>query len=137
MIRTRFKKVLLVAPDVFPDQLIADCRDLKHVALISNIFPSLYEFNPDIVIFDYDHLGKDIEKVLRRISINKFYDKLKVCCYKSKPNTKTDDLLKTLGVDHLIYTEDISKSPDNKKAPNNTSTIFDSSILKWVVSASH
>ena len=137
MVRTRFKKVLLVAPDVFPDQLIAGCRVIKHIAAISNIFPSLYEFNPDIIIFDYDYLAKDIEKVLRRISINKFYDKLKVCCYKSAPNTKTDDLLKTLGVDHLIYTEDISKPQKNKVVRNNPGTIFDPSILKWVASASH
>lgn len=137
MVRTRFKKVLLVAPDVFPDQLIADCKVIKHIAAIGNIFPSLYEFNPDVIIFDYDYLAKDIEKVLRRISINKFYDKLKVCCYKSAPNTKTDDLLKTLGVDHLIYTEDILKPQKNKAARTNLGTIFDSSILKWVASTSH
>lgn len=88
MIRTRFKKVLLVAPDLFPDQLLADCKSVKHISTVSSIFPSLYEFNPDLVIFDHEYLGKDMEKILRRIMANKFYDRLKICCYKNSPNEK-------------------------------------------------
>ena len=137
MVLTRFKKVLLVAPDVFPDQLIADCKVIKHISAISDLFPSLYGFNPDIIIFDYDYVARDIEKVLRRISINKFYDKLKVCCYKSSPNTKTDDLLRTLGVDHLIYSEDISKPQKSKTVLYNLGTILDTSFLTWVASTPH
>jgi hypothetical protein len=136
MIRIRFKKVLLVAPGVFPDQLIADCKNVKHISTVGNIFPALYEFNPDMVIFDYDFIGTDIEKVLRRISINKFYDKLKICCYKSIPNSKTDSFLKALGVDHLIYQEDITKPQKSKTLLDNFSTIFDISILKWVANVS-
>jgi hypothetical protein len=136
MIRTRFKKVLLVAPDVFPDQLLTDYKNVKHIATVSSIFPSLYELNPDMIIFDYNYMGKDLEKVLRRININKFYNKLKICCYKSVPNQKTDSLLKALGVDYIIYQEDITKPQKNKTLLNNFSTIFDVSILKWVANVS-
>ncbi len=110
MIRTRFKKVLLVAPDVFPGQLLTGNKNVKHIAAISGIFPSIFELNPNVIIFDYDYVGADIEKVLRRIKINRFYDKLKICCYKARPNEKTDSLLKALGVDHLFYQEDILKA---------------------------
>jgi len=137
MIRTRFKKVLLVAPDVYPDRLLADCSIVKHISAVGNVFPSLFELNPDMIIFDYDHVGTDIEKVLRRIRINKFYSKLKVCCYKDRPNSKTDSLLKALGVDYLIYSEDLIDTQKNKTALNNIGSIFDSSILKWVAGVSH
>jgi len=137
MIRTRFKKVLLVAPDVYPDRLLADCSIVKHISAVGNIFPSLFELNPDMIIFDYDHVGTDIEKVLRRIRINKFYSKLKVCCYKDRPNSKTDGLLKALGVDYLIYSEELRETQKSKTVLNNIGSIFDSSILKWVASVSH
>src|SRR6185312_11394000 len=137
MIRTRFKKVLLVAPDVYPDRLLADCSIVKHISAVGNVFPSLFELNPDMIIFDYDHVGTDIEKVLRRIRINKFYSKLKVCCYKDRPNSKTDSLLEALGVDYLIYSEDLIDTQKNKTALNNIGSIFDSSILKWVAGVSH
>jgi len=137
MIRTRFKKVLLVAPDVYPDRLLADCSIVKHISAVGNVFPSLFELNPDMIIFDYDHVGTDIEKVLRRIRINKFYSKLKVCCYKDRPNSKTDGLLKALGVDYLIYSEDLIDTQKSKTALTNIGSIFDSSILKWVAGVSH
>ena len=137
MIRKHFKKVLLVAPDVFPGQLLTDYKNLKHISIVSNIFPCLYELNPEMVIFDYDYIGDDIQKVLRRISINKFYDKLKVCCYKTYRNEKTDSLLKALGVNYLIYQEDLIKPEKNKTLLNNLSAIFDTSILKWVANVSH
>ncbi|HWZ17029.1 MAG TPA: hypothetical protein VNW95_17455 [Mucilaginibacter sp.] len=137
MIRTRFKKVLLVAPDVFPGQLLADNKNVKHIAAISGIFPSIFELNPQVIIFDYDYIGADIEKVLRRIKINRFYDKLKICCYKSTPNEKTDSLLKALGVDHLFYQDDMAKLQKNKTILGSVAAMFDASIMKWVANASH
>jgi hypothetical protein len=137
MIRTRFKKVLLVAPDVFPDQLLTDYNHVKHISTISSIFPSIYQLNPDLIVFDYDFMGKEMEKVLRRININKFYDKVKICCYKNTPNEKTDSLLKVLGVDHLIFKEDLIKSQKSKSVFNAVNTIIDTSILKWVASVAN
>jgi hypothetical protein len=136
MIRTRFKKVLLVAPSVFPEQLLTDYKNVKHVAAINGIFPSIFELNPNVIIFDYDYIGQDIEKILRRIKINRFYDKLKICCYKSSPNQKTDSLLKALGVDHVFYQDDIT-TPKSKTILNSFNSMFDTSIMKWVASVSH
>ncbi len=137
MIRTRYNKVLLVAPEVFPDELLTDYKNVKHISSISRIFPSLNELNPDLVIFDYEFVGKDLEKILRRININTFYDKLKIYCFKSRPDEKTDGLLKALGVDGLIYQEDLLKPSKNKTMVNNFSAVLDSSILKWIGAASN
>ena len=136
MIRKHFKNVLLVAPDVFPNQLLAGHKNIKHITALSSIFPSLNELKPDLIIFDYDYTGDGIEKVIRRIKINNFYSKLKICCYKSGPNEKTDSLLKALGVDHLVYREDLVKAHKNKTILN-LSAIFDTSIFKWVADVSH
>jgi hypothetical protein len=132
MIRTRFKNVLLVAPDVFPEQLLADYTYVKHISSITNIFPSIYQLNPDLILFDYDFMAKDIEKTIRRIKVNKFYNKIKICCYKNTSNEKTDSLLKALGVDQLIYREDLVKSTGSKSVLNTVHSIIDSSVLKWM-----
>jgi hypothetical protein len=137
MIRKHFKKVLLVAPDVFPDQLLAGFKNIKHISSVSGIFPALQELNPEIIIFDCDYVGKDIEKILRRININKFYNKLKIGCYKSVVNEETDSLLIALGADYLIYKEDLVRPEKNKTLLNNFGAIFDTSILKWVANVSH
>lgn len=137
MIRTRFKNVLLVAPDIFPDQLLSDYKNVKHISAVSSIFPSLYTFNPEMIILDFDYLGNDLEKVLRRIMANKFYSKLKVCCYKKSPHTKVDSFLRALGVDMIVYQEDILKAEKSKTILSNFSAILDVSILKWAGSVSN
>lgn len=137
MIRTRYNKVLLVAPEVFPDALLTNHRNVMHISSVSSIFPSLNELNPDLVIFDFEFIGKDLEKILRRINNNTFYEKLKICCYKNGPDEKIDSLLKALGVDYLIYQEDLVKPSKNKKLVNNFNAVLDSSILKWIGTASN
>jgi hypothetical protein len=137
MIRKHFKKVLLVAPDVFPNQLLTDFKNIKHITALSSIFPSLNELKPDMVIFDYDYTGEGIEKIIRRIKINNFYNKLKICCYKSAHDEKTDSLLKALGVDYVIYEEDLVRPEKNKTLLTNLGAIFDTSIFKWVANVSH
>ncbi|HEY5328067.1 MAG TPA: hypothetical protein VIJ27_13780 [Mucilaginibacter sp.] len=135
MVRKHFKKVLLVAPEVFPNELLAGYRNVLHISSVNRIFPSLYELNPAMVIFDYEFVGKDIEKILRRINVNKFYEKLKICCYKSGREEKSDSLLKALGVDYLVYREDLVKP--HKTLLNNFNVVFDTSILKWMGSVSN
>lgn len=137
MIRTRFKKVLLVAPAVLPNQLLADFKNVKHVSTINAIFPSIYELNPNVIVFDYDFMGTEMEKIVRRIKINKFYNKLKICCYKSVPNDKTDSLLKALGVDNFIYHADLEISQKSQTIVNSFNTIVDSSLMKLVASISN
>jgi hypothetical protein len=131
MIRTRFKNVLLVAPDVFPDQLLSDCKNVKRISSVNSIFPSLYTLHPDIIVLDYDYLGNDLEKVLRRIMANKFYSKLEVCCYKTSPHSKVDNFLRALGVDVIVYQEDMVKTEKGKTIFTNFNAILDASILKW------
>jgi hypothetical protein len=137
MIGSRLKKILLVAPEVFPEQLIAGYAYVKHVSSPANIFPSIFEFNPDLIVFDYDFLGRDLEKILRRIQTNKFYNKVKITCYKSDANLKVDGFLKVLGVDQFVYKEDLVKAQQPKKVFSNTSSIIDTSIMKLVASVSN
>jgi hypothetical protein len=132
MIRTRFKKVLLVAPEVFPEHLLTDYKHVKHISAVSSVFPSIFQFNPDLIIFDHDFMGSEMIKTLRRIQVNKFYNKIKINCYKNAPNEKTDSLLKVLGVDQFIYKEDLTKNLKSKAEVKNTHSIFDTSILKWM-----
>ena len=131
MVRTRFKNVLLVAPDVFPDQLINNYPHVKQVSVLNRVFPAIYQLNPDMIILDYDFIGADIEKIIRRIKANKFYDKIKICCYKNAPGIKAEGLLKALGVDHFIYKEDLVKSSKNNRVTSTVNSIIDASILKW------
>ncbi|HWZ03048.1 MAG TPA: hypothetical protein VNX40_05505 [Mucilaginibacter sp.] len=137
MIRTRFRKVILVASEIFQEQLIADYANVKHVQSIANIFPAIFESYPDLIVFDYDFLGKDLEKTLRRIQTNRFYDKIKIFCYKNDPNEKTDSFLKVLGVDQFIYRADLAKAPKQKTVLNTVNAIIDTSIIKLVASVSN
>lgn len=137
MIGARLKKLLLVAPDVFPQQLIAGYKEVKHISNTTPVFPVIFDFNPDVILFDYDHIGNDLEKTLRRITFNKFYQNLKICCYKNSPNEKTDSFLKALGVDHIIYKDDLTNTPKNKSVINLVESVLDASILKWVANAAN
>jgi len=137
MIHTRFKKVLLVAPEIFPDQLLTDYTHVTHISSSGSVFPSIYELTPDIIVFDYEFMGKELENTLRRIQVNKFYDKVKICCFKNAPNLKTDSFLKVLGVDHLIYREALTKSSKSGSLLNTLNAVVDASIVKWVMNVTH
>lgn len=138
MIRTRFKKVLLVAPDVIPDELITHHKDVKHISSLAGIFPAIYETTPDLIVFDYDLVGKDVEKVLRRLMSNKFYSNIKIHCYKQKPGEKTDSLLKALGVDQIIYREELAKAaPKSRSVLTAFNPVIDAAIMKWTASVSN
>jgi len=138
MIRTRFKKVLLVAPEIFPNQLLADYTNVKHISAAGSVFPSIHEMTPDVIVFDYDFMGRDFERTLRRIQTNKFYHKIKICCFKNSPNTKVDSFLKVLGVDHFVYRDELlTAETKNKSLLNTFSSVIDASIVKWVINATH
>jgi len=137
MIRTRFKKVLLVAPEIFPNQLLTDYTNVKHISAASSIFPAIYEMSPDVIVFDYEFMGKDMEKTLRRLKVNKFYNKVKICCFKNSANENADSFLKVLGVDHLIYREDLVQTTKSKSLLNAFNSVVDASIVKWVINVTH
>ena len=136
MIRVRSKYVLLVAPENFSVELLSDNKQFRHVFSANNIFPSIHEMKPDLVIFDYDHLVKDIEKVLRRIQTNQAYSKIKICCYKNKEHSKIDSLLKILGVDYIFYPADFN-APVKSKFVTNMFSLFEAPVKNQLAKATH
>ncbi|WP_191190126.1 hypothetical protein [Mucilaginibacter pankratovii] len=132
MIRSRTKKVLLVAPKAFPDALIAGYNTVRQVSVQTAIFPSIHEVKPDVILFDYEYMGPELEKVLRRLQSNSFYRNIKICCYKNKEHTRIDGLLKVLGVNHFFYQEDVEKVSKSKAALNAVNSVLDATIVNWV-----
>jgi len=130
MVRAHYKKVLLVAPDVIPHQLNTNLKNLKHISNLNYVFPSIFDYNPEIIIFDYDFTGSDFEKIIRRIKFNRFYQNLKIYCYKNHMDTKTESLLKVLGVEQLIYNKDLSKQLKKKSFINYLGGFLDFTIFK-------
>lgn len=137
MIRVRSKNVLLVAPDTFSVELLSDNKQFRHISAASHIFPSIHEQKPNLVIFDYEHLNADIEKILRRLQSNTAYSKIKICCYKQKEHTKEDSMLKVLGVDHIFYPEDFKKAEKGNFIVNALSGIFDAPLMNLLAKASN
>jgi len=74
MIFNKYEKVLLVAPSNFSVQLLVSDKRIKHITSVDRVFPAIYEMAPNIIIFDYDYLSDDVEKILRRIRSNSFYN---------------------------------------------------------------
>jgi hypothetical protein len=134
MIHIRSERVLLVAPNIFSVQLLASNKQIRHVSSVDRVFPSIYDMIPNLIIFDYDYLSNDMEKILRRIRTNPYYNKIKICCFKSSPNRKIDEFLKVLGVNHVIYKEEFQHP--TKTSMNHVKSILDSTITDLLVSAS-
>lgn len=116
MIRVRSKVVLLVAPHVVGLEVLPNNKVFKHISTVPAIFPSIHDIKPNLLILDYDYLVKDIEKILRRLSTNIAYKNIRICCYKNKWHSKVDPFLKTLGVDHIFYAEDMKDEVTRKSA---------------------
>ena len=134
MILTRSKKVLLVASTAFPNQLLAAYNNVKHISAATSIFPAIHELKPDVILFDHAHMGDNLERVLRRLQTNVFYKHIKICCYKRTESVKADSILKVLGVDHIIYNEDLQKEAKGNTALNTINNVLNASLIKWVVS---
>lgn len=113
------QKSLLIVADTTEHILVPVKKNLVHINCINRIFPAIHEHKPDAIILDHDFLGNEMEKILRRLRANPFYKNIKISCYKSKPHTKVDDLLKTLGVQHFIYAQ--QKKQTKVVAPVKTS----------------
>src|SRR3982750_545875 len=91
-------KLLLIVADSIEHINVPVKTSLVQINCVSRIFPGIHEHKPDSIILDYNFLGNEMEKILRRLMSNPFYRGIKITCYKSKPHTKVDDLLKALGV---------------------------------------
>ena len=134
MINFRTERVLLVAPNIFSVQPMADDKKIKHVTEVNRVFPAIYEFTPHLIIFDYDYMDKDMEKILRRIRTNAYYNKIKICCFKSSANRKIDSFLKVLGVNHVIYKNELYST--TKESINHVKSILDPAVTSLLVNAS-
>ena len=130
MLNNKSERILLVAPNVSSIRILAGNKQIWHIMSADRVFPSIYELHPGTIIFDYDCLSDDIEKILRRIRTNSFYKKIKICCFKSSPNPKTDSFLKVLGVNQVIYKND----PQNPSTDpiNSTKSVLDPLLsINW------
>jgi hypothetical protein len=96
-------KPLLVVTEAAINIVIPAKKNVVHIADVNRIFPAIHELQPTGIILDYDFLGPGTEKILRRMTSNPFYSKIKIYCYKSRPHTKVDGLLTVLGVQQFIY----------------------------------
>jgi hypothetical protein len=99
-------KSLLIVADTTSKIIVPVKKTVVHITCVNRIFPAIHEHKPNGIILDYDFLGADMEKILRRLMFNPFYKSTKIYCYKTKPHTKVDDLLKALGVQHFIYAQE-------------------------------
>ncbi|GGH17776.1 hypothetical protein [Mucilaginibacter phyllosphaerae] len=137
MIRTRPKKVLLVASHTFPDQLLAGNDNVHHVSAMMAIFPSIHELKPDVILFDHAHMAGNFDRVLRRLQTNPFYKHIKICCYKHQESITADATLKALGVHHMIYHTDVQKQTKSSAAFNAITNLVNASLIKLIAGVSH
>jgi hypothetical protein len=134
MMHFRTERVLLVAPNIFSLKLLASNKQIKHITSVDRVFPAIYEIAPHVIIFDYDYLNADMEKLLRRIRTNAYYNKIKICCFKSTANRRIDEFLKVLGVNHVIYKDELHNH--SKAAISHVKSILDSAVTDLLVNAS-
>ena len=137
MIRIKSEKVLLVAPNVFSVELLSSNKQIRHITAAGNIFPSIFEMNPDLIVFDYDYLSRDMENILRRIRTNKYYNKVKICCYKTKIERKIDNNLTSLGVNYIVYREELAQTIAAKPAVKQIRNLIDASVMNLLVTATY
>jgi hypothetical protein len=133
MIHFRSERVLLVAPNIFSVQLLDSNKQIKHITSVDRVFPCIYEMTPNLIVFDYDYLSKDLERILRRIRTNPYYNKIKICCFKSSPNRKIDEFLKVLGVNHVIYKDELHNA--SKSTISHVKSIMDAKVADLLVNA--
>lgn len=115
--KPKFKPLLVVTNAETSFIALAE-KNIIYVNSVNSIFPAMHEVQPCGIVLDHDYMGNDVEKALRRIRSNPFYKKIKVYCYKSCPNTKTDDTLKALGIQQFIYSETATQPKTKNKTLN-------------------
>lgn len=116
MVRIKAKNILLVSPRMLSEHALMACKSIKHVTDKNQIFPALFEVKPDLIIFDVDFISEDTNKIIRRIRTNAFYDRTKICCYKSNFKISEESLLKSLGVDDLVNVRDVEEQKNDNFA---------------------
>lgn len=132
MLHSRSGRVLLVAPDVFSVKITGHTQ-LRHITSVDRVFPAIFEMVPNIIVFDYEYLSDDMEKILRRIRTNPYYNKIRICCFKKNTNSRLDSFLRMLGVNEVIYKEGLKDG--DKSTVSKVKSIFNSTITDLLVSA--
>ena len=120
-------KSLIIVADTTTHIVLPVKKNPVHINCINRIFPAIHEHKPDGIILDHDFLGNDMEKILRRLMSNPFYKSIKISCYKTKPHTKVDDLLKALGVQQFIYAQEqkqLQTAPPAKSSNSVLKNVF-------------
>jgi hypothetical protein len=128
-------KPLLVVTEAATTIVIPAKKNTVRITNANRLFPAIHELQPTGVILDYDFLGNDTEKILRRITSNPYYSKLKIYCYKSRPHTKVDGLLTVLGVQQFIYPP-VTKPAKMGVASKLLSYLLDTSVTPKLADAS-
>lgn len=117
-------KPLLVVTQAASNLPLPASRNVVNVLDVTRIFPSIHEHKPFAIVLDYDYLGMETEKILRRLTVNPFYSNIKIYCYKSRPHTKVDGLLAAIGVQQFIY-GDTAQKPKASIAGRLIGYVFD------------
>ena len=134
MLHFRTERVLLVAPNIFSVQILDKNKQIRHITDVDRVFPAIYEMSPHLIVFDYEYLSDDMERILRRIRTNPYYNKIKICCFKNNQSRKIDSFLKILGVNHVIYKDDLHNP--TKETIHHVKSILDSTVTELLVNAS-
>ncbi len=133
MLHYQTERVLLVAPNIFSVQILANNKQIRHITSVDKVFPAIYEMAPHMIVFDYDYLSADMERILRRIRTNPYYNKIKICCFKGSQSRRIDSFLKILGVNHVIYKNELLNP--TKELLNHVNSILDPVITDLLVNA--
>ena len=134
--RIKSDNILVVAPASSSIPFPAK-KQTFHVNNVSRIFPAIHELQPGAIVLDYAFIGTDTEKILRRLTGNAFYSKIKIYCYKLRPHTKEDGLLQALGVQHFIYAVDEKQTKQPHEKVKSLSKILEGAVTKSLVDPSY
>jgi hypothetical protein len=103
----KIRKVLFATNDALVQcPTFNENTQIFRVDTISKVFPVIFANKPDLIFIDYDCFCKETENLIRRIRTNRFYDSMKICCFKDSKEIRTDTLLKAIGTDYFIYRKD-------------------------------
>lgn len=129
MIRLTPRRLLVYASPVSTLR-VPKRSEVTLVAQTEHIFPAIHKVRPHTIIFDYQHAGPDLERVLRRLRSNPFYRGVKIHVYKAEWHTRTDDFLQTLGVNKFIYEEELAKEVKQRQSAfTGLSNLFEQAVM--------
>ena len=127
--RIKSDNILVVAPASSSIPFPAK-KQTFYFSDVSRIFPAIHELQPGSIVLDYDYTGNNTEKILRRLSVNPFYSKIKIYCYKLRPQIKEDDLLRALGVHYFIYAENQKSTKQQRTTVKALGEMLEGAVVK-------